>query len=98
MQAMLEAISLSQPQPKVPSELVQFVGKTYSAYHTAVPLLESHVSLFPHDARCFDALVGCPIPWPQAQPADRPPHLRHAESNRKFCISVPECCKVRRYG
>ena len=66
VQAMLEAISLSQPQPKVPSELVQFVGKTYSAYHTAVPLLESHVSLFPHDARCFDALVGCLHPRPVA--------------------------------
>ena len=57
---MLEAISLSQPQPKVPSELVQFVGRTYSAYHTAIPLLESHVSLFPHDARCFDGLVRRP--------------------------------------
>lgn len=44
---MLEGISLSQPQPKIPSELIRFLGKTYSAWHIAIPLLESHVMLFP---------------------------------------------------
>lgn len=47
MQALLEGISLSQPQPKIPSELIRFLGKTYSAWHIAIPLLESHVMLFP---------------------------------------------------
>jgi hypothetical protein len=46
-QALLEGISLSQPQPKIPSELILFLGKTYNAWHIAIPLLESHVMLFP---------------------------------------------------
>ena len=48
LQALLEGISLSQPQPKLPSELIKFLGKTYNAWHIAIPLLESHVVLFPH--------------------------------------------------
>ena len=51
LQALLEGISLSQPQPKIPSELIRFLGKTYSAWHIAIPLLESHVMLFP--MACF---------------------------------------------
>ena len=47
LQALLEGISLSQPQPKIPSELIRFLGKTYNAWHIAIPLLESHVMLFP---------------------------------------------------
>ncbi|KAL0020642.1 hypothetical protein WJX79_010395 [Trebouxia sp. C0005] len=57
VQALLEGISLSQPQPKLPSELIKFLGKTYNAWHIAIPLLESHVVLFPHETRCFDALA-----------------------------------------
>ncbi|KAK9813189.1 hypothetical protein WJX72_010368 [[Myrmecia] bisecta] len=57
VQALLEAISLSQPQPKIPSELIKFLGKTYNAWHIAIPLLESHVVLFPTETRCFDALA-----------------------------------------
>lgn len=47
VQALLEGLSLSQPQPKIPSELIKFLGKTYNAWHTAISLLESHVMLFP---------------------------------------------------
>lgn len=54
---MLEAISLSQPQPKIPPELAKYLGKTYNAWHIAIPLLESHVLLFPEESRCFDALA-----------------------------------------
>lgn len=57
VQALLEGISLSQPQPKIPSELIKFLGKTYCAWHIAIPLLESHVMLFPNEPRCFDALA-----------------------------------------
>lgn len=57
VQALLEGISLSQPQPKIPSELIKFLGKTYNAWHIAIPLLESHVMLFPQESRCFDALA-----------------------------------------
>ena len=57
MQALLESISLSLPQPKVPSELIRFIGRTYNTWHVAIPMLESHVNLFPQDTRCFDALA-----------------------------------------
>ena len=57
VQALLEGISLSQPQPKIPSEVIRYLGKTYNAWHIAIPLLESHVMLFPQDNRCFDALT-----------------------------------------
>lgn len=57
VQALLEGLSLSQPQPKIPSELIKFLGKTYNAWHIAISLLESHVLLFPQETRCFDALA-----------------------------------------
>jgi hypothetical protein len=58
-QALLEGISLSQPQPKIPAELIKFLGKTYNAWHISIPLLESHVlsRLFLKDSRCFHALA-----------------------------------------
>lgn len=40
VQALLEGISLSQPQPKIPSELIKFLGKSCNAWHIALPLLE----------------------------------------------------------
>ena len=39
IQALLEGISLSQPQLKIPSELSKFLGKTFNAWHTAIALL-----------------------------------------------------------
>jgi hypothetical protein len=56
-QALLEGISLSQPQPKIPPELIKFLGKSFNAWHIAIPLLESHVIIFPDETRCFDALA-----------------------------------------
>jgi transformation/transcription domain-associated protein len=56
IQALLEGISLSQPQLKIPSELIKFLGKTFNAWHTAIALLENHVVRYPQEARCFDAL------------------------------------------
>lgn len=58
MQTLLASIGLCQPQPKVPSELIRFLGKTYCAWHNATWTLEQHVMIFPSDPRCFDALVG----------------------------------------
>ena len=57
VQALLEGISLSQPQPKIPSELIKYLGKTYNAWHIAIALLENHVVRYPQEARCFDALA-----------------------------------------
>jgi transformation/transcription domain-associated protein len=53
----LEGISLSQPQPKIPPELIKFLGKSFNSWHIAIPLLESHVIIFPDESRCFDALA-----------------------------------------
>ena len=55
-QTLLEGISLSQPQPKIPAEMIKYMGRHFHAWHTAVGMLESHVGLFPQDMRCFDAL------------------------------------------
>eukprot|EP00879_Flechtneria_rotunda_P005042 GHRR01005319.1.p1 GENE.GHRR01005319.1~~GHRR01005319.1.p1 ORF type:complete len:3477 (+),score=1416.33 GHRR01005319.1:1112-11542(+) len=57
VQALLEGISLSQPQPKIPPELIKYLGKAFNAWHIAIPLLESHVIIFPDETRCFDALA-----------------------------------------
>ena len=54
---MLFPFSLSPSQVKLPSEVIKFLGKTFNAWHVATPMLESHVALFPHDSRCFDALA-----------------------------------------
>lgn len=48
---------MSQPQPKIPPELIKFLGKSFAAWHIAIPLLESHVIIFPDESRCFDALA-----------------------------------------
>jgi len=33
------------------------LGKSFNAWHIAIPLLESHVIIFPDESRCFDALA-----------------------------------------
>lgn len=53
----MEGISLAQPQPKIPPELIKFLGKTFNAWNIAIPLLESHVIIFPDEQRCFYALA-----------------------------------------
>jgi len=55
-QTLLEGISMSQPQPKIPAEMIKYMGKHFHAWHIAISMLESHVGLFPRDMRCFDAV------------------------------------------
>jgi transformation/transcription domain-associated protein len=55
-QTLLDGISMSQPQPKIPAEMIKYMGRHFHAWHTAISMLESHVGLFPHDMRCFDAV------------------------------------------
>lgn len=55
-QTLLDGISMSQPQPKIPAEMIKYMGRHFHAWHTAISLLESHVGLFPLDMRCFDAV------------------------------------------
>jgi transformation/transcription domain-associated protein len=57
VQALMESVTLSQPQPKFPPELIKFLAKVHSAWHVAIPLLETHVIIFPDDTRCFHALA-----------------------------------------
>eukprot|EP00210_Caulerpa_lentillifera_P007000 g6694.t1 len=56
IQGLLEGISLCQPQPRVPSDLIKYLGKTYNAWHLAIRLLECHVVLFHEESRYFDNL------------------------------------------
>ncbi|GMH24561.1 hypothetical protein Nepgr_026404 [Nepenthes gracilis] len=57
VQALLEGLQLSHPQPRMPSELIKYIGKTYNAWHIALALLESHVMLFINDAKCSECLA-----------------------------------------
>ncbi|KNA06133.1 hypothetical protein SOVF_183880 [Spinacia oleracea] len=57
VQALLEGLQLSHPQPRMPSELIKYIGKTYNAWHIALSLLESHVMLFMNDTKCSECLA-----------------------------------------
>ncbi|KAK4258368.1 hypothetical protein QN277_007826 [Acacia crassicarpa] len=57
VQALLEGLQLSHPQPRMPSELIKYIGKTYNAWHIALALLESHVMLFMNDTKCAESLA-----------------------------------------
>lgn len=57
VQALLEGLQLSHPQPRMPSELIKYIGKTYNAWHIALALLESHVMLFLNDTKCCESLA-----------------------------------------
>lgn len=57
VQALLEGLQLSHPQPRMPSELIKYLGKTYNAWHLSLALLESHVILFNNDTKCFECLA-----------------------------------------
>ncbi|KAH0969082.1 hypothetical protein GBA52_029049 [Prunus armeniaca] len=57
VQALLEGLQLSHPQPRMPSELIKYIGNTYNAWHIALALLESHVLLFTNDAKCSESLA-----------------------------------------
>jgi len=57
VQALLEGLQLSHPQPRMPSELIKYIGKTYNAWHLALTLLETHVMLFTNDSKCAESLA-----------------------------------------
>ncbi|KAA3457545.1 transformation/transcription domain-associated protein-like [Gossypium australe] len=57
VQALLEGLQLSHPQPRMPSELIKYIGKTYNAWHIALALLESHVMLFMNETKCSESLA-----------------------------------------
>ncbi|KAF8410450.1 hypothetical protein HHK36_002979 [Tetracentron sinense] len=56
VQALLEGLQLSHPQPRMPSELIKYIGKTYNAWHISLALLESHL-MFTKDTKCFESLA-----------------------------------------
>lgn len=55
-QALLEGLHLSHPQPRMPSELIKYIGKTCNAWYTAIALLESHMVLM-NEAKCSESLA-----------------------------------------
>ncbi|KAK6924485.1 PIK-related kinase, FAT, partial [Dillenia turbinata] len=57
VQALLEGLQLSHPQPRMPSELIKYIGKTYNAWHISLALLESHVMLFMNETKCSESLA-----------------------------------------
>lgn len=57
VQALLEGIHLCHPQPRMPSELIKYIGKTYNAWHISLALLESHVMLFMNEPKCSESLA-----------------------------------------
>jgi phosphatidylinositol kinase/protein kinase (PI-3 family) len=57
IQALLEGFIVSQPLPKLPMELVKYLGKTYNAWHVAIKLLESYLPRVEDKDRCLDALA-----------------------------------------
>uniref|UniRef100_A0A6N2N3S4 Non-specific serine/threonine protein kinase n=1 Tax=Salix viminalis TaxID=40686 RepID=A0A6N2N3S4_SALVM len=57
VQALLEGLQLSHRQPRMPSELIKYIGKTYNAWHIALALLESHVMLFMNETKCSESLA-----------------------------------------
>ncbi|MQL91496.1 hypothetical protein Taro_024111 [Colocasia esculenta] len=57
VQALIEGLHLSHPQPRMPSELIKYIGKTYNAWNISLPLLENHVMLFTNDTKCCESLA-----------------------------------------
>lgn len=57
VQVLMQSVQMCQPQPKLPAELTKCIAKNHCAWHIGVPLLESHVILFPEETRTFHALA-----------------------------------------
>lgn len=51
IKTMFEAVSACDPLPRLAPEIVQFLAKSYGAWHTAVPVLESYVYAYPGNSR-----------------------------------------------
>ncbi|KAK1363493.1 Histone acetyltransferase SAGA, TRRAP/TRA1 component, PI-3 kinase superfamily [Heracleum sosnowskyi] len=56
VQALLEGIQLCHPQPRLPSELIKYIGKTFNAWNIALNMLETHAMLFLNDSKCSESL------------------------------------------
>ena len=57
VKVLMHSVQMCQPQPKLPAELTKCIAKNHCAWHVGVPLLESHVVLFPEETRTFHALA-----------------------------------------
>eukprot|EP01022_Parablepharisma_sp_SALTPOND_P019995 TRINITY_DN35190_c0_g2_i1.p1 TRINITY_DN35190_c0_g2~~TRINITY_DN35190_c0_g2_i1.p1 ORF type:complete len:1518 (-),score=185.51 TRINITY_DN35190_c0_g2_i1:79-4632(-) len=51
LRTMFEAVSACDPMPKLAPEIIQYIGKNYGAWHTALPLLESYLYAYPGNER-----------------------------------------------
>lgn len=57
IQTLLEALLVSQPQPKLPAELLRYLGKGFNCWHVAISFIEQQHMSFPSDQRPFEAFV-----------------------------------------
>lgn len=57
VKVLMQSVQMCQPQPKLPAELTKCIAKNHCAWRIGVPLLESHVILFPEETRTFHALA-----------------------------------------
>jgi len=51
IRTMFEAVAACDPLPKLAPEVIQYIGKNYGAWHTAIPLLESYLYAYPNNER-----------------------------------------------
>ncbi|XP_078446328.1 phosphatidylinositol 3- and 4-kinase family protein with FAT domain-containing protein isoform X2 [Wolffia australiana] len=57
VQALIEGLHLSHPQPRMPSDLIKYIGKTYNSWSISLSLLENHVMWFTNDTKCCESLA-----------------------------------------
>ena len=56
VQGWLQALLACRPMPKIPAAVLQYLGKTFNAWHLAIPMLEHHALLYPNEPQWYDAL------------------------------------------
>lgn len=51
IRTIFEGVASCDPMPKISPEVIQYIGKNYGAWHTAIPVLESYLYAFPNNER-----------------------------------------------
>ena len=51
IRTIFEGLVACDPTPKVAPEIIQYIGKNYSTWHTAIPILESYLYTYPNNER-----------------------------------------------
>ena len=78
VQGWLQALLACRPMPKIPAAVLQYLGKTFNAWHLAIPMLEHH-------ARHLAQVCAAPLPCPCHAPAVPLPRIHRA----RLCAGAP---------